>query len=122
MSGALPAFAARNGTGASATSTPAATTKTDYCAVYEQALAGARQAAVAQVAHTLHLTTSQLESDLSPGKTISQIASAQTVNISAVKAVYLSTVQAQLAYDLALRIIATSRLLLSAGKEPCNIV
>jgi hypothetical protein len=51
VSGALPAFAARNGTGASATSTPATTT-TDYCAVYEQALAS-----------QLNISTSTLEKD-----------------------------------------------------------
>jgi hypothetical protein len=61
------------------------------------ALAGAYQAVVAQVAKTLHLTTTQLESDLTSGKTISQIASAQTVDISTVKSAYLSTLQAQLA-------------------------
>jgi hypothetical protein len=61
------------------------------------ALAGARQAVVAQVANTLHLTTSQLESDLNAGQTVSQIASAQKVQVNDVKAAYLSTLQAQLA-------------------------
>jgi hypothetical protein len=169
-SGALPAFAAKNGIGASATSTPATATTTDYCALYEQtlasdlkistsalekdnsavlqvvinqlykdgkidaqqqvklnqqaaspatslctklasvirqqsgqrhraqgALADARQAVVAQVAPTLHLTTNQLESDLNSGQMVSQIASAQKVKVNDVKAAYLSAVQAQLA-------------------------
>jgi hypothetical protein len=61
------------------------------------ALAGARQAIVTQVAAALHLSASQLESDLKAGKTISAIASAQKVDPSAVKSAYLSAVQSQLA-------------------------
>jgi hypothetical protein len=61
------------------------------------ALAGARQAVMAQVATTLHLTTTQLQSDLNSGQTVSQIASAQKVQVNDVKATYLSTLQAQLA-------------------------
>jgi hypothetical protein len=61
------------------------------------ALAGAHAAIVAQVAPTLHLTSDQLESDLKNGQTVSQIAAAQKVNMSDVKAAYLSAVQAQLA-------------------------
>jgi hypothetical protein len=170
VSGALPAFASENANGPSATSTPATRTKSDYCTLYEQALAnglkiktsvleqansaalqavinqlykdgkidaqqeaklkqqatssstspcanlsdviwqhsgqghqgngalaGAYQAVVAQVASTLHLTTTQLQSDLDSGQTVTQIASAQKVDISVVKAKYLSTLQAQLA-------------------------
>jgi hypothetical protein len=61
------------------------------------ALAGARQAIVAQVAAALHLSASQLDSDLKAGQTVSAITSAQKADPSAVKSAYLSAVQGQLA-------------------------
>jgi len=48
------------------------------------------------VAKALNISTTTLESDLQAGQTISQIATAQKVNISAVNTAYLNAVQTQL--------------------------
>jgi len=58
--------------------------------------ATARTAIEAAVAKALNLSTTTLESDLHAGQTISQIATAQKVNISAVNTAYLNAVQTQL--------------------------
>lgn len=59
-------------------------------------LAGARQAVVQSVASALHLSADTLTADLASGQTITQIASAQHVSISAVNAAYLGAIQTQL--------------------------
>jgi hypothetical protein len=59
-------------------------------------LQGAHQAIVNAVAGALKLSPATLESDLSSGQTVAQIASAQHVRISDVNAVYLTAVQTQL--------------------------
>lgn len=48
------------------------------------------------VATALHLSTTQVENDLTSGKTIAQIASAQNVQASSVESAYLSAVQTAL--------------------------
>jgi hypothetical protein len=59
-------------------------------------LSGARQAILSAVAGALKLKSATLQSDLAAGKTISQLASAQGVQLSAVNTAYLNAVQAQL--------------------------
>lgn len=59
-------------------------------------LQGARQQIEAAVAGSLHLSTATLEGDLASGQTITQIAKAQGVSISAVNTAYENAVQAAL--------------------------
>ena len=59
-------------------------------------LQGARQQIEAAVAGSLHLSAAMLESDLASGQTITQIAKAQGVSISAVDTAYQNAVQAAL--------------------------
>ncbi len=58
--------------------------------------ASARTAIETAVAKALNISTTTLESDLQAGQTISQIATAQKVNINTVNTAYLNAVQAQL--------------------------
>ena len=60
------------------------------------ALAGAQQSALSAVADALHLSTTTLRSDLTSGKTIAQLATAQSVQLSAVNTAYLNAIQTQL--------------------------
>jgi hypothetical protein len=59
-------------------------------------LEGAHQAVVQSVASALHLSADTLTADLANGQTITQIASAQHVNISTVNTAYLGAAQTQL--------------------------
>lgn len=59
-------------------------------------LNNARTSLQSAVAKSLHLSTSQLTADLNNGQTISQIASAQHVNLNDVNNAYLSTAKSQL--------------------------
>jgi hypothetical protein len=65
-------------------------------AAQQQALASARSAIVAAVAHALNLTPDALQSDLKSGQTIPAIASAQHVALDSVNSAYLSAVGDQL--------------------------
>lgn len=62
-----------------------------------QAISGARAALVTAVAGALNTSTSALQSELSAGKTVSQIITEKGASKSAVDAAYLKAVQAQLA-------------------------
>ena len=62
-----------------------------------QAISGARTAIETAVAGAMHMTSSALQSELSAGKTVSQIITEKGASKSAVDAAYLKAVQAQLA-------------------------
>ena len=63
---------------------------------YHARLATSHKAVLAAVAGALKLAPATLESDLSSGQTVAQIASAQHVSINDVNAAYLNAIQAQL--------------------------
>ena len=62
----------------------------------QQALAGARSAVLDATAQALHLTSAQLQGDLTAGQTVAQIAASQNVPIATVNQAYLGAVGDQL--------------------------
>jgi hypothetical protein len=67
-----------------------------YHHMNQQQFAAAHQAALTAVAGALGLPTATLESDLSSGQTVAQIAAAQHVSLDTVNTAYLTAVQDQL--------------------------
>lgn len=61
-----------------------------------QALTNARAALIAAVAQPLNLSTATLQSDLSAGKTVTQLITAQHANAADVQTAYLNAAQTQL--------------------------
>ena len=73
------------------------------------ALAGAQASALSAVANALHLSTTTLQSDLASGKTIAQLATAQSVQVSAVNTAYLNAIQTQLNAAVANKVITQTQ-------------